>query len=289
MKSLPCLLTQLLSAHRHGSDLILLFDYDGTLAPIVPHPRLARLDPHTRRLLRRLAARPRVHLGILSGRALDDLKQMVRLRRICYAGNSGLEMELCGVQFVHPRAHRARRLVAELARCLRPLVARFPGAWIENKRLGLTVHYRGVAKERVPALRELLQGALRGADDRFRVVPGPMAVEIGPNLDCTKGTAVQMIVDRVGAADDFVLYVGDGANDVEAMEVVAGFGGITVGIGPDAYPGAQHHMGDCAALVPLLAELDASLAEQGFDAAREHTDALALYGLWKQCLPTGPM
>ena len=68
---------EMCKAYRHGSSLVLLFDYDGTLTPIVEHPRLAVLDRKTRRLLASLADRPRVHVGILSGRELDELRALV--------------------------------------------------------------------------------------------------------------------------------------------------------------------------------------------------------------------
>src|SRR5262245_48483918 len=91
-------LDYLLSAHRAGRHLILLFDYDGALVPIVEHPQLARLAPRTRLLLKQLARQPRVSVGVLSGRKLDDLQEMVALPGLYYAGTNGLELELRGVR-----------------------------------------------------------------------------------------------------------------------------------------------------------------------------------------------
>ena len=50
------ILQRLLAAYRHGYRLVLVFDYDGTLTPIVAHPGLARIYPALRDVLARLAA-----------------------------------------------------------------------------------------------------------------------------------------------------------------------------------------------------------------------------------------
>ena len=42
---------KLAAAYRSGHRLVLLFDYDGTLTPLVDHPRLAHLDPALREVL----------------------------------------------------------------------------------------------------------------------------------------------------------------------------------------------------------------------------------------------
>ena len=79
----------LLAGFAH-SNVLLAFDYDGTLAPIAPTPAGARMRPETRRLLT-VAARlyPCV---IISGRALDDLTRRFRGIPAWYLfGNHGLE------------------------------------------------------------------------------------------------------------------------------------------------------------------------------------------------------
>src|SRR5581483_12084952 len=58
-----------------SSNVLLGFDYDGTLAPIVADPAAARMRPSTRRLLASVARRyPSV---VISGRARRDLVRRV--------------------------------------------------------------------------------------------------------------------------------------------------------------------------------------------------------------------
>jgi trehalose-phosphatase len=241
---------QLLTAYQDGEAVVLLFDYDGTLAPIVPHPWLAEISAETRRLLHDLMQQPRLHLAVLSGRSLDELIQMVGLADIYYCGTSGLELDLRGKRLLPPRADEATPMIDGLAQSLQGFVAGAGGAWVEKKPLGLTVHYRAVAPALIPALREKVNHILRPYEEQVEVVPGPFAIEITANLGWNKGTAVYMIVNDVGTKV-MPFYAGDFANDAVAMEAVQNLGGIAVGIGDQAPP-ANCGLSDTSALTAFL-------------------------------------
>jgi trehalose-phosphatase len=55
----------------------LLLDYDGTLAPIAPHPDLASVPLETKNVLQRLSNMPDVYISIISGRSVENVMQMV--------------------------------------------------------------------------------------------------------------------------------------------------------------------------------------------------------------------
>jgi len=83
--------------------LALLLDYDGTLAPMAPHPDLAIIPPETKRVIERLSNLGDVYISIVSGRNVNNVKEMVGLPNITYAGNHGLEIiHPDGTKFVHP-------------------------------------------------------------------------------------------------------------------------------------------------------------------------------------------
>ncbi len=75
-----------------STKLNLLLDYDGTLAPIVSHPDLALMSAETRRVLTHLSRMPSVSVCVMSGRSLENLRQMVNIDGITYAGSQGLEI-----------------------------------------------------------------------------------------------------------------------------------------------------------------------------------------------------
>ena len=87
---------------RQAGRVLLLFDYDGTLTPIVDHPDLAVLAPGTKALLAGLSRDGRFILGIISGRSLDDVRARVGVSGLVYAGNHGLEIQGPGLDFTHP-------------------------------------------------------------------------------------------------------------------------------------------------------------------------------------------
>jgi trehalose 6-phosphate phosphatase len=251
MPELRTQMDRLLGAHRAGRPLALLFDYDGTLVPIVQHPALAKLPPGTRELLRRLGTQQRVVLGILSGRRLDDLKDMVGLTEICYSGVSGLELELDGLRIAHSRAARGLEIMAGLAAPLRQLAEAYPGAWVEDKRLGLTLHYRAAKPGDIEELRTRATRLLRSFGEEVRTVDVAMAIEITPALGWTKGSAVWAITAHAGHGA-LPLYAGDEANDREALQAAITLGGVAIGVGPRAPAVAQVRLPDAAGLVNLL-------------------------------------
>jgi len=256
---------RMLRAYRADHPLVLLFDYDGTLVPIVEHPSLATLAPRTRDLLDRLARRPRVFLGILSGRKLSDLEQLVGFVHVFYAGAAGLELNLRGTRTIHPRAEKARALIEELCRRLQEALTACPGSCVENKQFGLTIHYRAAAPAQIPKLRALVAGILQPRANELRILEGPMAIEATLALGWTKGTAVRMIAENVGPGA-FPLYAGDEANDRDALEAATALGGIALGIGSRAPSTSECRLPDPAALVQFLAELLESLDAAGHQA-----------------------
>ena len=68
---------------------LLALDFDGTLAPIVPQPADATIDPRVPPLLSPLQAR--LPLAIVSGRGIDDLAARVPLDGLMLVGNHGNE------------------------------------------------------------------------------------------------------------------------------------------------------------------------------------------------------
>jgi trehalose-phosphatase len=253
-------LDRLVSAHRSGRTLALLFDYDGTLVPIVEHPSLAVLAPEIRMVLQQLVRVPRVVVGILSGRSLDDLETTVGIPELFYAGTSGLELSLRGSKIVPAEAPQVRDMVARVADRLDAVSATYSGSWLERKPLGLTFHYRHVATHRIGDLFAGLHSTLASYASALRVVEGPMAIEITPELGWTKGTAVQ-VVCRETARDALPLYVGDHANDAEALASAAALGGVSVGIGPNAPDSAEYRVLDHNTFAQFLLAILQSLSD----------------------------
>src|SRR5262249_13764394 len=127
--------------------LALFLDFDGTLAPTVSHPNEACLDALTQKRLLALSTCPDVLLAIISGREILDLRGRVNLPDIVYAGNHGLEISGPHCAYVEPGALEHRGDLKELAESLAKRLAGIRGAWVEDKGLTASVHFRNVAEE----------------------------------------------------------------------------------------------------------------------------------------------
>jgi len=71
-----------------------MFDFDGTLSPLVTERTAASLDSACRDMLHRLAAVQGFHCAIISSRQLADLESRVDVPGIFLGGGSGLEWKL---------------------------------------------------------------------------------------------------------------------------------------------------------------------------------------------------
>jgi trehalose 6-phosphate phosphatase len=246
-RSLRAALARLVHARSRGTNLVLLFDYDGTLVPIVDRPSMAVLSDETRYRLEQLALMPSIFIGVLSGRAIDDLRDRVGVAGAYYSGTSGLEVSFGRSSIVRPESARAIPLVAAALPRIRHALAGYTGAWVEHKPLGLTVHYRAVTPGRIDALRADVSGGIRSLSG-LKVVDSAMAIEITPDLGWTKGSALRAIVSQVGGDAVLPLYAGDEANDTDALTITVQAGGVAIGIGPVAPATAQYLLPDPRAL-----------------------------------------
>ena len=176
----------------------LLFDVDGTLAPIAPLPELAFVPPETQLELARLVA-TYLLVACISGRSGSEAEALVGVQGIRYVGNHGLELD-----------ERAAELAGTIA-AFRDSVA-LP---VEDKGLSLSYHYR-TAPDEEAARAELEKVAERaraeGLDPRW----GRKVLEIRPPVAGDKGTAVTALLASAPARRG--LYAGDDTTDLDAFE-----------------------------------------------------------------------
>jgi trehalose 6-phosphate phosphatase len=189
------------------SNVLLAFDYDGTLAPIAPTPADARVRPATARLLARVSRRyPCV---VISGRALADITQHMQEIPLWYVfGNHGFEP-------ASPDAPTGR--TADWLRTLREQLPAQPGIIIEDKSHTLTIHYRA-APDREQAA-DIIERAVQSLDGA-RIIGGAEAVNVLPRDGANKGVALQRAMTLFACTT--AIYVGDDATDEDAFAAVPG-------------------------------------------------------------------
>jgi len=213
-------------ACRNVSHVLLFVDYDGTLTPIVSRPELAVLSTEVRELLRALVKKPALSVGIISGRSLSEIKSMVAVGGIYYAGNHGLEIEGPDLKYISREAETARALIRDLAGELAAALGDISGTIIEDKGLSLSVHYRLVEEGEEKAVAETfhrITGTLL-EEGKIRITTGKKVFEVRPPIDWNKGKAIEKIASEITTAlnlkQTLNVYLGDDNTDEDAFKVL---------------------------------------------------------------------
>ncbi len=185
------------------SKVLLAFDYDGTLAPIVPLPEQAAMRPRTRLLLEEVARL--YNCVVISGRGqLDAIRQLRGLRTLQVFGNHGVEPW-----------HVSSRFRLEVRRWL-PIVEKHvssvQGVKVEDKLYSIAIHYRQ-SREKKKARAAIRQATALLGD--VRVIPGKQVVNVLPDGAPHKGVALEKARARFGC--DTAIYVGDDMTDEDVF------------------------------------------------------------------------
>jgi trehalose 6-phosphate phosphatase len=230
----------------------LLFDFDGSLAPIVADPATAAAADGAVELLDRLAARYR-RVAVISGRPRAFLADRLG-PGVDLSGVYGLETRSGGVDADHEGAGTWRPVIEQVA-----ATADLPaGVTVEPKGLSLTVHYR-----RAPDARTEVEAwaAETASTTGLEARAAKASVELHPPLSVDKGTSVRSLAEGCTA----VVYVGDDLGDLPAFAALddlsaAGVRTAKVAAGGDELPPAVAAAADLVVAGPgAVVELFRSL------------------------------
>ncbi|MBM3155683.1 MAG: trehalose-phosphatase [Chloroflexi bacterium] len=224
---------------RAASRVLLLCDYDGTLTPIVESPEAAYLPQDTKQVLQELANQRRFTVGVISGRALDDLKRRVGIKDLVYAGNHGLEIEGPDIYFINPIAEEMRPVFNLMTRVLTKAMATVRGVRVEDKGLTLSVHYRSVEEGKAEEVDNILERVIATARSLGKVIvtSGKKVYEVRPGVDWNKGKAIALLIDKYGKpktkAVVLPVFLGDDTTDEDGFKVVRKQDGISIYVGEE--------------------------------------------------------
>jgi trehalose 6-phosphate phosphatase len=194
------------------NDALLAFDIDGTLAPIAPRPKDARVPLEVQRGLRALSRVAPV--AVITGRAVSDARPMLGFTPHYLIGNHGAE----GVPgFEHTTAafsRVCRHWLDALSASTEPWQA-LPGVTLEDKMCSLTFHFRHARDGRL-AHRLLLERA-RKLDPVPRLFDGKDVLNLVPPGSPDKGDALLAILEH--SHRRHALYIGDDVSDEAAFRL----------------------------------------------------------------------
>jgi trehalose-phosphatase len=216
--------------------LLLLLDYDGTLAPIVANPSEAFLPTRALDALKSLNQKAWCTIAILSGRDLDDLVERIGVEGIIYGGNHGVQLRGPGIDFQAPLLAGTEDSLKAIASSLGFSGASVDGLFIENKGGSVSVHYRNVETTRATEIENLVRGIVEPfvSSGLVKIRRGKKVFDITPR-SWDKGRAVTWLLDRLSLSKEqngkmCVVYFGDDTTDEDAFEAI-GEHGISVLVG----------------------------------------------------------
>ncbi len=194
----------------HSASAVLAVDFDGTLAPIVDEPALARPLEGVGPLLAALTD----HYGevaVISGRPVGFLVPFFPTS-VTLVGLYGLEVVRHGRLEEHDESERWRHVlgdVATVAERSAPDELR-----VERKGLSLTLHYRGNPELAAEARRLAAEWA---GTTGLEVRSARMSVELHPPVAEDKGTVLARLAKEF---DGPVLFMGDDVGDFPAFDAL---------------------------------------------------------------------
>jgi trehalose-phosphatase len=258
----PAEILPLLDQHGCGAKLLLLFDYEWTLAPFMDQQEVLILPHRTRTILGCLAKSPHTAVGVISNRNITSLKEALHHPELYYCASGGLEFDLSGMALKNPQAERVSAKFAVLASRVEQELKDIGGAYVEKHFLGFTVHCRMADMDLISEMRELTVKGLDGFLQEVFIRQGSQGIEVEPRMEWAKSGAIKAIAEASGTRPSEVLFFSDAATGGEALRAAREFGGFAISVGASG-PGMKDlHLPSPASMMRLLEEIFVPLCRE---------------------------
>lgn len=219
-----------------GDRFALFLDFDGTLVDIAPTPDAVKVEPWLPAALTSLRATLGGALAIVTGRTVAALDEFLPGLRIDACGLHGLERRIGGELI---DAEGLPDLSVQIDALRRRFASR-PGVIVEDKRIGVALHWRlapDAEAEASSALAELAERLGHG----YRIQDGKAVREIVP-AGAGKGTGIEAAMRHPPYAGRQPAFAGDDRTDESGFVAVNALGGVSVKIGSGPTE-ARHRLG----------------------------------------------
>jgi trehalose 6-phosphate phosphatase len=228
----------------------LFLDLDGTLIDFGNAPMDVEVSPPLLALLGDVRDATEGALAIVSGRSITTIDALLAPMSLPLAGMHGLERRAADGR-VHRHATDTDSAVEAVSQRLHAFAAQHAGLLVEDKGLGVALHYRAVPgyADTVAAFADDLEASL--ADDLI-IQRGHMVVEIRP-AGADKGTAIAAFMHEAPFHGRQAVFVGDDRTDEHGFAVVNAMHGSTIKVGAGSTVAAAR-LPDPAAVICWLGD-----------------------------------
>ncbi|KAI5287819.1 threalose-6-phosphate phosphatase [Ascosphaera acerosa] len=288
---------KLLLQYRKAKRRLFMFDYDGTLTPIVKDPSAAVPSDRVLRTIKTLAADPRNAVWIISGRDQAFLDEwMGHISELGLSAEHGCFIRQPNSDDWENLTEQAdMRWQAEVMDIFTHFTERTQGSFIERKRVALTWHHRRVDPEyavfQAAECRKLLENTVAKRWP-VEVMVGKANLEVRPTF-VNKGFIAQRLLDeykqyhdgsgggkgKTVDGPDFVLCLGDDFTDEDMFRTLRSCGlpdetifPVTVGASSKQTI-AKYHLLEPADVIASIALLNQSGGTGAADKAKAASKA----------------
>ncbi len=212
---------RMIQQYHAAKKRLFMFDYDGTLTPIVKDPNAAIPADKVLRTLKALAADERNNVWIISGRDASFLEEwMGHISELGLSAEHGCFMRRPGSEtWENLAASMDMGWQKDVMDIFSYYTERTQGSWIEKKRVALTWHYRQAdpdfgAFQARECRKALEDNVMKNWD--VEVMSGKANLEVRPQF-VNKGFIASRLIHEYGYASgdppEFVLCLGDDQTD----------------------------------------------------------------------------
>ena len=203
----------------------LFLDFDGTLVEIAGRPDAVVVSPELPALLHDLRTRLGGALAVVTGRALADIDGFLPGLDLDGCGLHGVERRIGGRSF-SPDLPAIPDAIATLQR----RYAGRPGVIVEDKRIGVGLHWRLAPDEEAEAKAAIIDLA-RKLGPGYRVQDGKAVSEVVP-VEAGKGAGIRAMMTHPPYVERVPIFAGDDRTDEDGFAATLSLGGSAIKIGP---------------------------------------------------------
>jgi trehalose-phosphatase len=229
--------------------VVLMLDYDGTLAPFRVDRHTARPLPGVIDTLLAIQAQPNTLLALISGRPVAEIDLLVGADRFMIAGTHGFELFQPGSGLTQHALELSERAILDVAEEQAACI--LGPQWTERKIATVAAHVRhlpAIEAERV--VESLAERWIALTNERTEVRRFNGGVEIRVR-GRDKGSVVRELL-AMAPPDALAVYIGDDDTDEDAFKALPD-GGIGIKVGnAGAATAAQGRMASCETVRQFL-------------------------------------
>ncbi len=223
--------------------LLIMLDFDGTLAPLAITPAKAALPRSVRMKL--LECSKYFSVVVISGRSLSDIKRKVGLKNIIYAGNHGLEWQIGKRKNRVSEPSGAKKLLNAAKRSFKKIEKNYPGVLLEDKHLSLAIHFRNLDPILVPGLKRDINTIIKMINifGTPQILLSKKVIELRPKSNWNKGKFalfIQEYLQNKLGIKFTPIYLGDDTTDEDVFSALRQK--ITIRVGQSKISQAKYYL-----------------------------------------------